>query len=263
MTPKNPGGGTGGPGTPSPKKPSQQHGGINAGAGVSSATKAAKAAATAGQPAGGGSGTPAGKSKGNNNQQQQQGKKPMPPKPTAPPKPEDIHHSEASRTHIIPGEGGKQGGHLAGTGLSTKTEFPVSWDEAKIMDASLQVTQMGPPVSGPHALKDANKNPAWGYNYEGMVDGVLVRTTVLSTGEIRTSFPPDPGNPGVILNPPAPSPAPQGIPVGVAPRYSHPDVNNGNGSWTWEGPKGDKMIRVVQDAQGNVTTTELGPYKKK
>lgn len=257
MTTKNPGGGTGGP---SNKKPSQQHGNINAGAGVSSATKAAKAAATAGQPAAAGKpGTPAGKGKGNN----KPAKKPLPPKPTAPPKPEDIHHSAKSREHIIPGDGGKQGGHLAGTGLSTKTEFPVSWKEPKIMDAAYQVTQMGPPVSGPKAMKDANGDPAWGYNYEGMVDGVLVRTTVLSTGEIRTSFPPDATNPGVILNPPAPSPAPQGIPVGVAPRYSHPDVNNGDGSWTWEGPKGDKMIRVVQDAQGNVTTTELGPYKKK
>ncbi|MFS8097054.1 hypothetical protein LFM09_07915 [Lentzea alba] len=261
---KNPGGNT--PNTPNTpnNKPSQTHGSINAGAGVSSATKAAKQAATAGQPGGGGgSGTPAGKGKGKGNNQQQ-GKKPMPPKPTAPPKPEDIHHSDASRKHIIPGEGGKQGGHLAGTGLSTKTEFPVAWKEPKIMDAALQVTQMGPPThTDPKAMKDANGNPAWGWNYEGMVDGVLVRTTVLSTGEIRTSFPPDATNPGVIQNPPAPSPAPPGIPVGVAPRYSHPDVNNGNGSWTWEGPKGDRMVRIVQDAQGNVTNTDLGPYVKK
>ncbi|GAB2809485.1 hypothetical protein [Lentzea nigeriaca] len=248
--------------TPKPKKPSQQHGHINAGAGLSSATKAAKATAQAGTPGGGNQpGTPAGKP-GQQQGSNKPGKKPMPPKPTAPPKPEDIHHSEKSRTHIIEGEGGKQGGHIAGTGLSTKTEFPQSWKEPKIMDAAYQVTQMGPPVSGPKPTKDADGNPAWAYNYEGMVDGVLVRTTVLSTGEIRTSFPPDATNPGVILNPAAPNPAPQGVPQSTPPRYSHPDVG-GNGSWTWEGPKGNRMIRVVQDAQGNVTTTDLGPYTKK
>jgi hypothetical protein len=46
------------------------------------------------------------------------------------------------------------------------------------------------------------------------------------------------------------------------PRYSHSDLGD-DGNWTWEGPKGDKIIRVVLDAQGNVTTTVLGDYKKK
>jgi len=253
---KNPGGGTPGGGN-GPNKPSQQHGSINAGAGLSSATKATKQAATAGQPGGGGKpGTPAGK--GNN----KPAKKPLPPKPTTAPKPEDIHHSDASKKHIIHGDGGKQGGHIAGTGFSGKTEFPQDWKEPKIMDAAYQVTQQGPPVSGPKPTKDANGDPAWAYNYEGMVDGVMVRTTVLSTGEIRTSFPPDSTNPGVILNPPAPSPAPQGVPQSTPPRYSHPDTG-GTGNWTWEGPKGNRIIRVVQDDQGNVTTTDLGPYTKK
>jgi len=94
------------------------------------------------------------------------------------------------------------------------------------------------------------------------VDGVEVKTTVLADGEIRTAYPPNSSDPGVITNPPAPNPAPSGIPQANPPRYSHPDVG-GDGSWTWEGPKGGKIIRVVQDAQGNVTTTVLGDYKKK
>jgi hypothetical protein len=258
--PRTPGGGGNPPGTPK-KKPSQQSGNINAGAGLTSATKAAAAAASAGTPGGGSgsTGTPANKP---GNQTTPPAKKPLPTKPTTPPKADDIHHSETSKEHIIHGDGGKQGGHLAGTGFSNKTEFPKSWDEAKILDAAHKVTQSGQPVAGPMPTKDANGDPAWAYNYEGTVDGVLVRTTVLSNGEIRTSFPPDATNPGVILNPPAPTPAPQGIPQGNPPRYSNPAAG-GDGSWTWEGPKGDRVIRIVQDDQGNVTKTDLGPYKKK
>jgi hypothetical protein len=256
---KGPGtGGTGGGNGPTDKKPSQQHGDINAGAGLASATKAAKQAAQAGQPGGSGNpGTPAGPP-GNQQGNNQPANNPLPPKPTTPPKIDDIHHSDASKEHIVHGDGGRQGGHLAGTGLSNKTEFPKSWDEAKILDASHQVTQQGPPVTGPKITKDAQGNPAWAYNYEGMVDGVLVRTTVLSNGEIRTSYPPDSTNPGVILNPAAPNPAPQGVPQSTPPRYSNPAVG-GDGSWTWEGPKGNRVIRVVQDDQGTVTNTDLGP----
>lgn len=189
-------------------------------------------------------------------------KPPPPPKPTDPPKAEDIKHSDASTEHIIEGDGGRQGGHLAGTGFSKKTEFPKDWDEQKILDAAHEVTQQGPPSKGPYLTKDANGNQAWAYDYTGTVDGVTVKTTVLADGEIRTAYPPNSADPGVISNPPAPNPAPSGVPMGNPPRYSHPDVD-GDGSWTWEGPKGDKVIRVVQDSEGNVTKTDLGPYKKK
>ncbi|MGR6322677.1 EndoU domain-containing protein [Micromonospora soli] len=183
-------------------------------------------------------------------------------KPTAPPGADDIHHSDASRQHILEGDGGRQGGHLAGTGFSKKTEFPKDWDGPKILDAAHQVTQQGPPAKGPYLTKDADGNPAWAYDYTGRVDGVEVKTTVLANGEIRTAYPPNGNDPGVITNPSAPNPAPKGVPMSNPPRYSHPDVG-GDGSWTWEGPKGNKIVRVVQDAQGNVTTTVLGDYKKK
>ncbi|MEU7841383.1 EndoU domain-containing protein [Micromonospora sp. NPDC049114] len=186
----------------------------------------------------------------------------QPAKPTRPPNPGDIRYTDASKKHIIEGDGGRQGGHLAGTGLRDKTEFPKTWDESKIRDAAIQVTQQGPPVKGPYLTKDADGNRRWAYDYEGAVDGVKVKTTVLADGEIRTSYPVDPSDPGVIKNPNAPTPAPRGVPGSVAPRYSNPAVG-GDGSWTWEGPKGRRIVRVVQDAQGNVTTTDLGPYNKR
>ncbi|MFG1914834.1 EndoU domain-containing protein [Micromonospora sp. NPDC048898] len=251
--PGKPGGGSGGTGGGGGAgKPPKSYGGINAGKGIASAQQATGQAAQQGHPPGVGQGP------GNT----RPARPTPPPAPTTPPTAGGIHHSDASRKHIIEGDGGRQGGHLAGTGFSNKTEFPTSWDEAKILDAAHQVTQQGPPNKGPYPTKDADGNPAWAYDYVGVVDGVQVKTTVLADGEIRTAFPPDKTDPGVISNPPAPNPAPQGIPMGNPPRYSNPDVG-GDGSWTWEGPKGNKIIRVVQDDQGNVTRTELGDYKKK
>jgi hypothetical protein len=182
-------------------------------------------------------------------------------KPIEPPAANDIRHSDASRQHVVHGDGGRQGGHLAGTGFSKKTEFPQGWDEAKILDAAHQVTQSQQPTKGPYLTKDADGVPAWAYDYKGTVDGVEVKTTVLADGEIRTAYPSNSDNPGVITNPPAPNPAPTGIPMGNPPRYDHPDLG-GDGSWTWEGPKGNRIIRVVQDARGNTTTTVLGDYTR-
>lgn len=254
--PKKPTGGDGGGGgSGGSGKPSLKHGTIDASKGVSSAHAAIGDATAAGHPGGpastGGGSTKPGSSK-----------PPPPPKPTTPPTTGDIRHTDTSREHIINGDGGRQGGHLAGTGFSKKTEFPQDWDEAKILDAAHQVTQSGTPSKGPYLTKDGNGDPAWAYDYTGVVDGVTVKTTVLADGEIRTAYPPNGADPGVITNPPAPNPAPSGIPLANPPRYSHPDAG-GDGSWTWEGPKGDKIIRVVQDAEGNVTRTELGEYKKK
>ncbi len=248
-------GGNSGHGGNGTGKPSQRHGGIDAGEGVSSAQRSTGDVLQKGRPKGAGQQTTPSQKPGNQQPN-------TPTKPTTPPKADDIRHSDASREHIIHGDGGRQGGHLAGTGFSKKTEFPKDWDTPKILDAAHQVTQQGPPAKGPYITKDADGNKAWAYDYIGTVDGVTVKTTVLADGEIRTSYPPNSADPGVITNPPAPNPAPKGVPVGNPPRYSHPDVG-GDGSWTWEGPKGDKIVRIVQDAQGNVTRTELGDYKKK
>lgn len=259
--PKNPGGGGNTGGNSTTGKPSQVHGNINASQGVSSAQTAIAQSAQAGRP--------------RNAAQQTTTPSHIPTttnKPIVPsnqassstqPNAADIHLNDTAKEHILDGDRGRQGGHLAGTGFSKKTEFPVSWDGPKILDAAYQVTQTGQITKGPFPTKDANGNVRYAYNYEGVVDGVTVRTTVFAdNGEIRTAFPPNASDPGVIENPPSPNPPPKGIPQSDPPRYSNPAAG-GDGSWTWEGPKGDKIIRVVQDAQGNVTTTELGPYKKK
>jgi hypothetical protein len=259
--PKNPGGGSSGGGTHPKGKPSQVHGPVNAGSGVSSAHQVAKNLAVAGRArnAAQQTTTPSHIPTTTN--------KPIQPvTPTTPnsaPNASDIHLNDTAKEHILDGDGGRQGGHLAGTGFSKKTEFPKDWDGAKILDAAYQVTQNGQMVKGPFPTKDADGNIRYAYNYEGVVDGVTVRTTVFAdNGEIRTAFPPNESDPGVIKNPPSPNPPPAGIPQSNPPRYSHPDAG-GDGSWTWEGPKGDRIVKVVQDAQGNVTTTDLGPYKKK
>ncbi len=264
MTPKprNPGGGTG-PGGTSPKgKPSQVHGSIDAGKGITSAQQATAKVAQAGRPGGSGNGqvtTPSHIP----TQPARPAQPNTPTRPTSPPDTGDVHLNDTAKQHILHGDGGRQGGHLAGTGFSKKTEFPKDWDGAKILDAAYQVTQNGQMVKGPFPTKDANGDVRWAYNYEGVVDGVTVRTTVFAdNGEIRTAFPPNDSDPGVIKNPASPNPPPAGIPQSEPPRYSNPAVG-GDGSWTWEGPKGDRIIRVVQDAQGNVTTTDLGPYQKK
>lgn len=192
--------------------------------------------------------------------------------PTTPPKPEDIHLPPGGKEHILDGDGGRQGGHYPGTGFSKKTEFPKGWDADKIQNAAYEVTQSGNLVKGPVWTKDADGNIRPSYNYEGVVDGVTVRTTVFGdNGEIRTAFPPNAGevdgsgNP-VIKNPPAPNPqstppAPSGIPMSEPPRYSNPDAG-GDGSWVWQGPKGNEIIRVIQHPDGTVERTVLGPYKK-
>ncbi len=195
---------------------------------------------------------------------------PMPSKtiPFPPPKPDEIHLPPGAKEHILDGDGGRQGGHYPGTGFSKKTEFPKGWDADKIQDAAYQVTQSGNPVKGPFPTKDADGNVRMAYNYEGKVDGITVRTTVFAdNGEIRTAFPPNggekdsSGNP-VIENPPAPNPAPKGVPMSEPPRYNNPDAG-GDGSWVWQGPKGNEIIRVVQHADGTVERTVLGPYTKK
>lgn len=267
--PKTPhGGGDGTPGKPhgdggdgTTGKPSQVHGNIDASKGVSSAQQATQQAAQAGRP--GGPGGPVTTPSHIPTQPTKPPQPNTPTQPTSPPDPSDVHLPDIANTHILNGDRGRQGGHLAGTGLSKKTEFPKDWDGPKILDAAYQVTQQGPPVKGPFPTKDADGNVRWAYNYEGNVDGVTVRTTVFAdNGEIRTAFPPNNTDPGVIQNPPSPYPAPEGIPQSNPPRYSNPDLG-GDGSWTWEGPKGDRIIKVVQDAEGNVTTTDLGQNPKK
>lgn len=271
--PKTPTGGDGGDTPSSPKgdgggdggAPPKKVGSVDAGKSVSSAQTAVQRLIDGGTP---------GQAAGATTPSHIPTSTTTPPKPgtrgdtASPPKPEDVHLPPGAREHILDGDGGRQGGHYPGTGFSKKTEFPKGWTPEKIQDAAYQVTQSGNPVKGPIWTKDADGNIRPAYNYEGTVDGITVRTTVFGdNGEIRTAFPPNggetdsSGNP-VIENPPAPNPAPKGVPMSEPPRYNNPDAG-GDGSWVWQGPKGDKIIQVVQYPDGTVEKTELGDYKKK
>jgi hypothetical protein len=134
----------------------------------------------------------------------------------------------------------------------------VNWTDQDILDAAHQVTQQGSPTKGPYLTKNADKQLAWAWDYQGVVRGVRIKTTVLQSGEIRTAYPLDPSNPGVIVNPRAPTPAPSGIPQGVSPRYSNPAAG-GDGSWTWRGKKHGRDTELRLDAGGQVTKIDHGP----
>lgn len=70
--------------------------------------------------------------------------------------------------HILHGEGdGKRGGHLYGTNIEGKTEFPESWDQARVIDAIRQVMENPDWVAPP-------PNPRAMYLFGKTIDGVQV-----------------------------------------------------------------------------------------
>ncbi|MGF1432570.1 EndoU domain-containing protein, partial [Kitasatospora sp. LaBMicrA B282] len=173
------------------------------------------------------------------------------PPPPLPP-PGKIHHSPESEKHILQGDGGKQGGHLAGTGIPNKTEFPKSWTPKKIMDESLDVAKNGTVTHGPKPTKDAHGNMRMSWEKEGTRDGVTIRVIVLDDGEIRTAFPV--AGKDLIFNPPSPQ-RPNVASPSSSPRYSNPALG-GNGDWTFIGKKKDSIIKVVTDGQGHVLSQD-------
>ncbi|KAA2267170.1 hypothetical protein F0L68_01180 [Solihabitans fulvus] len=178
-----------------------------------------------------------------------------------PPDPSAIHHDADAVHHILDGEGGKQGGHRAGTGVPTKNEFPERWTDQQILDRTEEIARTTEPVDGPYKSKDSAGNDCMAWEYVAERDGVVVHVVVLEDGRIRTAYP-EPGGTGVIENPPAINPPPKGTPPGSSPRYSHPDVG-GDGTWTYVGPKRNKatkvveILRVVTDGQGNTLSSEV------
>jgi hypothetical protein len=97
-------------------------------------------------------------------------------------------------THILDGdETGSGGGHRHGVGKPGKTEFPASWDDAKIISTALNVAG-GP--DRPPVRQDWNDT----WLCTGTRDGVDVSVVVMRSGEILTSWPEE-GGPGVVRNP--------------------------------------------------------------
>jgi hypothetical protein len=95
-------------------------------------------------------------------------------------------------THILDGDG-TGGGHRPGTGKPGKTEFPASWDEAKIVDAIVGVARR--PDQKP---EHQQWNDRW--VARGTRDDVGIVAVLARDGRIWTSWP-TPDSPGVVKNP--------------------------------------------------------------
>jgi hypothetical protein len=96
-------------------------------------------------------------------------------------------------THILDGDETGGGGHRHGVGKPGKTEFPASWDDAKIINTAVNVA-CGP--DSPPVRQDWNDT----WLCTGTRDGVDVSVVVMRSGEILTSWPEE-GGPGVVRNP--------------------------------------------------------------
>jgi Bacterial EndoU nuclease len=96
-------------------------------------------------------------------------------------------------THILDGDETGGGGHRHGVGKPGKTEFPASWDDAKIISTAVNVAG-GP--DRPPVRQDWNDT----WLCTGTRDGVDVSVVVMRSGEILTSWPEE-GGPGVVRNP--------------------------------------------------------------
>ncbi|MFR9750453.1 EndoU domain-containing protein [Nocardia sp. 004] len=184
-----------------------------------------------------------------------------------PPVRESIRHTDLSRQHILGGDRGNSstGGHRAGTGFSGKTEFPKNWSDNDILDAVYQVTQSGRPTKGPYPTKNELGERSSAFDYEGKINGINIRTTVIKDGKIRTGFPTYFLDRGVIKNPKLPKGLPQelvkSIPQGKVPRYSNPQIG-GDGSWTWRGNKSGRDIEVILYPDGRWIKIDHGKYIK-
>jgi len=95
--------------------------------------------------------------------------------------------------HILDGDADGSGGHRHGTGRPGKTEFPASWDDAKVVSHALDVAKHPdqPPVH-------QHWNDRW--LCIGTRDSVEVSVVVLRGGEVWTAWPEE-GSPGVVRNP--------------------------------------------------------------
>jgi hypothetical protein len=96
-------------------------------------------------------------------------------------------------THILDGDETGGGGHRHGVGKPGKTEFPASWDDAKIINTAVNVAR-GP--DRPPVRQDWNDT----WLCTGTREGVDVSVVVMRSGEILTSWPEE-GGPGVVRNP--------------------------------------------------------------
>jgi hypothetical protein len=101
--------------------------------------------------------------------------------------------SPERRVHILDGDADGGGGHRHGIGNPGKTEFPVSWNDEKIINALLDVARRPD-----HSPGHQEWNDRW--VARGTRDDVEVVAVVARDGRIWTGWP-TPGGPGVVKNP--------------------------------------------------------------
>ncbi|MEV6236152.1 hypothetical protein [Lentzea sp. NPDC051838] len=228
---------------PHPTTPNTPHAKIPAATSLQSFQASVQTVLTKGRPTGT---QPAPQANAQTTTPQQVATPHLPPKPTAPPRVDDMHHTPRSVKHILDGEGNSKGGHQAGFGVPKKMEFPYGWGRIKILDATHQVTQNTQPVNGPKLVKDpATNTERYAYDYVGTVDGVQIKVHVYADGEIYSAYPQ--GGTGVVKN--DASPTVSNLPPSTSPRFGRADVG-GDNTWVWEGRRGDQLVRVTTDPNG-------------
>lgn len=102
---------------------------------------------------------------------------------------------QATVNHILHGEGdGKRGGHLYGSGVPGKTEFPADWDETRILDAIRQV------MDAPDWTRPAPSERAL-HRFGKTIDGVQIEVKAyLKDGEYVIDHAYPAGGEGVTRN---------------------------------------------------------------
>lgn len=93
---------------------------------------------------------------------------------------DSVHLTPQGRTHILTGDE-DGGGHLSGTGIPGKSEFPRSWSAERVVVEVLAL------VRGPEATPAPGREERW--VVEGVRDGVRMRVVVGAAGEIVTAYP--------------------------------------------------------------------------
>lgn len=106
-----------------------------------------------------------------------------------------IRMSPERAIHILSGDA-TGGGHRHGTGTPGKTEFPASWDDDRIVDATTFVARF-----------PENVHQQWNQRWKARAEFDNVRITVIiePDGTIWTAWPEE-GSRGVVRNPEAGAP---------------------------------------------------------
>lgn len=109
--------------------------------------------------------------------------------PARVPGPDEVHLTDAYRTHILAGDD-RGGGHGSGRGGADKSEFPAVWGDERVLIAIMAAAR------DPDRAEFNQGTRNW--NVEKRIDGILIRVAVDPSGSIVTAYPID--DPGIVRN---------------------------------------------------------------